>query len=101
MDENSLSLHNISDSTEDFESSINPLQAAMNDLMSADAPAAINPRNRSVHDVVTDLQTRRGADDDVLGALRIAFEPSILNQFFPMKFEEFLLTGDPRQLPCY
>jgi hypothetical protein len=55
----------------------------------------------SIAAVTTELQNRKGSGDDVLGMLRITFEPSLVNQFFPEKFEEFLPENDLHQVPHY
>jgi hypothetical protein len=55
----------------------------------------------SIAAITTELRNRKGSGDNILGMLRITFEPSQVNQFFPKKFKEFLPENDLCQVPCY
>ena len=48
----------------------------------------VETRLPSITAIADEIKMRRSGAADVLGALRITFEPSLSNEFFPEKFEE-------------
>ena len=50
----------------------------------------VEMRLPSIAAIADEIKMRRSGAVDILGALRITFEPSLSNEFFPEKFEEVL-----------
>ena len=70
---------------------------------------AINPtsdslvelRLTSVQAVAAVIRDRRNSSADVLGSLRVTFEPSLVNEFFPQKFVEYQPSDESQRAPRY
>jgi hypothetical protein len=83
---------------------VNPTNAVPTPELPAINPTSdslVELRLTSIQAVAAVIRDRRNSSADVLGSLRVTFEPSLVNEFFPQKFVEYQPSDESQRAPRY